>query len=320
MKINVKIISIFVVIILGATYFGFIKYYDYQTNLSLKEEYFNTALLKHQKDINSFKREVGFFKLENEEQVDGLKRKLEAEEAIRRATETERETQNQLAEQKINNLEEQIFLAGTKTNLSSVIDSWEPLVAYIECDFQLSSSNVHYATVGSGVVVKFEENPVKVITNKHVLLGPAFYDLKSCNVMFSGNSTKHYVPVDDMSVSSGDYDWGMLDINNPDENVKNITNIFPKICDQKPNLGDEVVVLGYPGIGSKDGVTATEGIISGFDGDYFITSAKVEQGNSGGAAILQKDSCLLGIPTYASLGQVESLARILDIWTVIVKK
>ena len=107
--------------------------------------------------------------------------------------------------------------------------------------------------------------------------------------------------------------------NNPDKNIKTIASSFLNFCEQKPNLGDGVVVLGYPGIGSTNSVTATEGIISGFDGDYFITSAKVEQGNSGGAAILSKEDCLLGIPTYASLGQVESLARILDIWTIITK-
>ena len=51
----------------------------------------------------------------------------------------------------------------------------------------------------------------------------------------------------------------------------------------------------------------------------FINSEKVEEGNSGGAAILLKDNCLLGIPTFVTLGKVESLARILDIWTAVEK-
>ena len=88
------------------------------------------------------------------------------------------------------------------------------------------------------------------------------------------------------------------------------------MCTRKPSVGDSVVILGYPSIGSRTSVTATEGIIAGYDGNYFITSAKVEQGNSGGAAILVKDNCLLGIPTFAQVGKVESLARILDIGTV----
>ena len=64
---------------------------------------------------------------------------------------------------------------------------------------------------------------------------------------------------------------------------------------------------------TRTDVTATEGIISGFDGDYYITSAKVEHGNSGGAAILVKESCELGIPTFVQTGSIESLARILDL-------
>ena len=59
----------------------------------------------------------------------------------------------------------------------------------------------------------------------------------------------------------------------------------------KPSLGDEIVVLWLPvaSVQEKVGLTATEGIVSGFDGNYFITSAKVEQG-TGGAAILLKDT------------------------------
>ena len=84
-------------------------------------------------------------------------------------------------------------------------------------------------------------------------------------------------------------------------------------CAENPQIGDEVVILGYPGVGSKDSVTATEGIISGFDGDFYITSAKIERGNSGGAAVHVEDNCLLGIPTLTIAGRVESLARILKL-------
>ena len=65
---------------------------------------------------------------------------------------------------------------------------------------------------------------------------------------------------------------------------------------------DNVIVLGYPGIGG-DTVTATEGKISGFidedsDGvtDWFKTDVLVNQGNSGGSAINDKGE-LVGVPT-----------------------
>ena len=111
-------------------------------------------------------------------------------------------------------------------------------------------------------------------------------------------------------------DIGFIDINNPDEYVKNLIFIETtdfSFCRVKPSLGDDVLILGYPSIGSQTDITVTEGIISGYDGNYFITSAKIERGNSGGAAILVKDDCYLGIPSFAKTGSVESLSRILDI-------
>jgi S1-C subfamily serine protease len=65
---------------------------------------------------------------------------------------------------------------------------------------------------------------------------------------------------------------------------------------------DEVVVIGYPGIGG-DTVTATEGRISGFvdvdeDGvtDWIKTDVLINQGNSGGSAVNDKGE-LIGVPT-----------------------
>jgi len=57
-------------------------------------------------------------------------------------------------------------------------------------------------------------------------------------------------------------------------------------------------------------ITATEGIISGFAADYYVTSAKIDHGNSGGAAIEVQRDCYLGIPTYTQT-DIESLARVL---------
>ena len=85
-------------------------------------------------------------------------------------------------------------------------------------------------------------------------------------------------------------------------------------CQKKASIGDSLIVLGYPSYGADySEITATEGIVSGYDGEYYTTSAKIEQGNSGGVAILQKDNCYLGIPTAVRLGAFESLGRILDV-------
>jgi len=88
----------------------------------------------------------------------------------------------------------------------------------------------------------------------------------------------------------------------------------PKICNAKEvKIGDEIIVLGYPKIGGT-GLTITEGIISGFDTDYYIvTSAKIEEGNFGGGAFLKSTGCLVGMHTFARLGKIESFARLINI-------
>lgn len=77
-------------------------------------------------------------------------------------------------------------------------------------------------------------------------------------------------------------------------------------------VGDKVYILGYPAIGGET-ITVTEGIISGYEGNFYKTSAKIDEGNSGGVAVLGKKNCYLGIPTSAAVGGIESLGRIFDL-------
>ncbi len=78
-------------------------------------------------------------------------------------------------------------------------------------------------------------------------------------------------------------------------------------------LGSELVILGYPAIGGYT-ITATEGIVSGFDQGGFVvkTSAKIEHGNSGGGAFLKNKDCWFGIPTEVAQGDLESLGYIIN--------
>jgi len=92
--------------------------------------------------------------------------------------------------------------------------------------------------------------------------------------------------------------------------TKSIISTKSNFCPEA-KIGDQVIILGYPTIGSKTGITVTEGIVSGEETSYWVTSAKIDKGNSGGAAILVKDNCYLGIPSSSVVGIMESLGRIL---------
>ena len=246
-----------------------------------------------------------------------LEEKINQAEIKSVATESATKAREESAQNKISALEEKI--SQTKTyNLSSIISEWRPLIANVECQFRYSDTGRLYQTSsGSGIAIKFGNTPSAILTNKHVLIDINGYGADSCSAKLLDSS--ELLTSSDIRSSTKGYDLGYIYINSPSDYFQNLTSNFPSLCSQKPSLGDEIVVLGYPSIGSKNGLTATEGIVSGFDGNYFITSAKVEQGNSGGAAILLKDNCLLGVPTFVTLGKVESLARILDIWTAVEK-
>lgn len=76
---------------------------------------------------------------------------------------------------------------------------------------------------------------------------------------------------------------------------------------QAVDLGDQLRVLGYPGIGG-DTITLTSGTVSGFteerdiEGRAWIkTDATISGGNSGGSAV-DADGNLVGVPTIAGSG------------------
>lgn len=136
------------------------------------------------------------------------------------------------------------------------------------------------------------------------------YAADYCNVSIP-NDTQIVTVKGVYKPSNASADYVGFIVTNPSELMKSLKTP-QSICRAKASVGDEVVIIGYPSIGSSRDVTATEGIISGYDGEYYITSAKIEHGNSGGIAVLVKNDCNLGIPTAVVAGSLESLGRILD--------
>lgn len=197
----------------------------------------------------------------------------------------------------------------SNNTLTSVIEEWHPYIAYIVCNFNYANGTP-YSMQGSGTVSKTNDSIV-IVTNKHVVTDINSYGANSCSAYFPLDPNR--TP---LTWTANDYyiypnlDFAYLPINNPTSYITNLANSVTNRCSTQPPLGEEIVILGYPTNGSKTDITATQGIISGYDGDYYVTSAKVNRGNSGGAAIDIKNDCYLGIPTYYER-DVESLPRIL---------
>jgi len=286
-----------VLVLGGGGYFGLQQYQSYQDE---KNEQKKQAELNRKTEEEQRQKLQELFDSQNEELQ---KQKSEIKALQNRKPEIITET-----------IIKEVPVQKTENDISAIVQLWRPIVVRIECDRQgiyPSGEIVDIGIVSGSGIAMYVQNSYAIWTNAHVTASSGG---KLCRIYFPDNNSP-IISIRGRLNSAWSEDFVIIDIPNPGEYLGNIikksVNANP-FCSQTPSIGDKVVILGYPGIGSQIDITATEGIISGYDGNYFITSAKVEQGNSGGAAILVKDNCYLGIPTFAQTGVIESLARILD--------
>lgn len=131
--------------------------------------------------------------------------------------------------------------------------------------------------------------------------------------------------------------------NKPIENL-NYGLSFLNKCSSKVSINAPVVILGYPAFGktkfsfelegeslegNQSNLIVSNGTVSGYDDsskqplgnlpyfNYFV-SAKIDSGNSGGIALSKDKSglCVLGIPTWLSVGVYETQGLIQNIHNV----
>ncbi|PIR86728.1 MAG: hypothetical protein COU11_04440 [Candidatus Harrisonbacteria bacterium CG10_big_fil_rev_8_21_14_0_10_49_15] len=196
-------------------------------------------------------------------------------------------------------------------DLTSIISAWRPRIASVRCRWNLGNNTIGEGS-GSGVLLAgiSSRGGVALMTNNHVVhykdLDPQY-----CNITFPGEETIFQISASDIR-SPGDKDYAVIELTEVTPAISALNTPTFGRCSRDAVAGDEVIILGYPSIGSRNDVTATEGIISSYEKDHYLASAKVDRGNSGGAAILAEENCYLGIPTFVDAGKFESLARILD--------
>ena len=206
-------------------------------------------------------------------------------------------------------------------SLPSIVTEWSPRVVRVDC------SDSEYVSTGSGVLTRMDfakqglTNTPTLITNEHVLTDPTTGNLyTTCNFEITGTNNIYNLDMNDVLTVTGQ-DVAFV---TPNQALKADSIPQPagemtamKVCSaNEASVGDEIAILGYPVDGGKGqastAITLTQGIISSYDGEYYVTDASIDHGNSGGAAILLKDDCYLGIPTWVESGGFASLGRILS--------
>lgn len=217
---------------------------------------------------------------------------------VRDAESKELKNEMDILKKEIANLKNQKAYAPNTTSDNFVIKNSKKVVMLI-------CTKDSETTMGSGVIIGTSKG---VITNSHVVNGAS---------LCLAGVTDDYEAVPERwyeMKAEGDFGYMGVDIaflfpTSPMPNdIETVLNICPS---DTLKIGDEIVVLGYPGIGGST-ITATNGIISGSDGYYLKTSAKIEHGNSGGGAFLKNKDCWFGIPTAVSKGNLDSLGIIIN--------
>lgn len=223
------------------------------------------------------------------------------------------QAKGETSEKKISDLESK--LSRMPNELVSVIKEWRPKVAKITCEWRSRSGSRYLSSGGSGFIfseLSSSGSRTWALTNKHVFIidgnAPSV-----CSVKLPDDSSVYTMEFsEDTFRTFSDLDIGLIEIKNPNNYAKQIASTKAEpFCRYTASIGEKMAILGYPGIGNQNDITATEGIISGYDGDYYITSAKIEMGNSGGIAVSTENNCILGIPTFVKAGKLETLGRIL---------
>lgn len=203
-------------------------------------------------------------------------------------------------------------------------------------------------STGSGTLWKFKEVPYGIITNYHVVK-----DQKNCVASITNSQNK---PVGAFALEGSVYTFNantdtaivalgtsLAEDNAPKESYNYSLSSLRK-CPTTLPVGTPTVLIGFPTFAKRDAKitipkfgtldetyrSVTNGIISGYDtshtsphGDLphqnFFVSAKIDAGNSGGIALAKDENgiCLLGLPTWLSMGTYENQGLVQNIANII---
>lgn len=287
-----------VLILGGAGYFGVKQYQNYQVAKTEKE--------KTAKEIQAI----------TEAQQKALDKTKSEVEALKR--------QVAKSDEKQKSLEQQVQIQKPSTEI--VAQDLNPyLYGIVKIDCGNSS--------GSATLWKIDGDYF-ALTNRHVVDGTTYKGGYCFVFAFNtfGNLGIYYIYPYQSRQWNSDTDVALLPIYDTTGEDSDRTKLSYNIsmlqkCASTMHTGSSLVVIGYPAYAQQGVATqiTTNGIISGFgpvatslpDPNYFI-SAKIDSGNSGGIAFAKNENglCILGIPTWLTVGNYETQGVVQNIHNV----
>ncbi len=256
------------------------------------------------------------------------------------------QTTSQLSGQ-LKTLKQELVAQGTKQG--DLVINTEDISKYLTGVVQVICDNgTNELVSGSGSLWSFKEIKNAVLTNYHVVKGATKCVISITDA--SNQKTGVFALEGAVYTFNKDADSAILAISTTslsDKNAKiaNYNFSLPALrkCPVNTSIGSPVVIIGFPMYAKRDSIvniesignvnavyrTATNGIISGYDTsmkqnsalnkENFFISAKIDSGNSGGIALSKDDKgmCVLGLPTWLSVGNYENQGLIQNISNII---
>lgn len=196
-----------------------------------------------------------------------------------------------------------------------IINIWKPYTVRVTCISLDSKGDRKSYSDGSGLLSKSLKGVPVVVTNKHVLYTKNNTLSSYCNI---------YLPVTKETIkvlkkdyfTSKDKDIANLAIRKPTESITSLLKNDKEVSENCKNIKfdstENIAILGHPTGSNKLDISVTKGVVTGYEEYFYISSASVVTGYSGGVAISLRDNCYLGIPTYAKRDDL-SKSLILDV-------
>ena len=169
---------------------------------------------------------------------------------------------------------------------------------------------------GSGTIVSEDG---LILTNAHVILSDRYYQVVDLIVAITVAQDRppQQMFYADVIQADAALDLAVIkirsDLNGGPANFESLDIVpVPLGNSDDLQLGDEIVIIGYPGIGGET-ITLTRGEVSGFTAEqpygnraYIKTSATIAGGNSGGLAATGEGR-IIGVPTQVGSGDLDDM-------------
>jgi S1-C subfamily serine protease len=219
----------------------------------------------------------------------------------------DRQAQEEAPESSDDVNEEPGMMMGTLIPYQSVVQ----IIALVEVN-----SELYEGWTGSGTIISEDG---LILTNAHVVLSDRVYDVVDLVVAITlepDTPPKQMFFADVVQVDEN-LDLAVIKVrSNLDGSEADFESLgiepVPLGDADALELGDAIVIIGYPGIGG-DTITLTRGEVSGFTPQapygnraFIKTSATIAGGNSGGLAANAQGE-LIGVPTQLGTGDIQDL-------------